>query len=88
MEVPNAVLVAGRGLLVDDVDRAAELLGGTPISIPTPAYERFTYRRLFWNQLGKHYDAMPHAEVQEALTFMGLERAHPQRFSKKPQADA
>lgn len=50
---------------------------------PPPEYERFYLTRLFWRELGRHYDDMTRAEVLEAQTFMSLEQKHPQRFEKK-----
>lgn len=52
------------------------------VSRPPIEYEQFHYTRLFWRELGRHYDAMTHAEVEEVKTFMRLEEAHPQRFRK------
>ena len=49
---------------------------------PPPEYEWFMYTRLFWKELGRHYDEMTYAEVQEARTFMVLEQRHPQRFER------
>ena len=53
--------------------------------VPRPPleYERFFYSRLFWRELGRHFDEMTHAEVEEAKTFMRLESEHPQRFREK-----
>ena len=53
--------------------------------VPRPPleYQSFFYRRLFWKELGRHYDAMTHAEAEEAIRFMELEQQHPQRFQAK-----
>ena len=47
---------------------------------PPPEYERFFLTRMFWRELGRHYDEMTHAEVEEAGAFLRLEQQHPQRF--------
>ena len=46
-------------------------------------YERHALRRLFWQEYGKDYDALPHGEVMEALLFRRLEKEHPHRFQPK-----
>ena len=53
--------------------------------VPRPPleYEHFYYTRLFWREMGRHYDEMTHAEVEEAKRFMVLEQEHPHRFEQK-----
>ena len=55
--------------------------------VPSPPleYQQFALRRLFWRELGRHYDEMTHAEVEEAQVFMALEQVHPHRFQRKSQ---
>jgi hypothetical protein len=61
----------------------AWLLEIPEIPHPPPEYARFFYRRLFWRELGRHYDEMTVAEVEEAKTFMALEQRHSHRFQPK-----
>lgn len=66
------------------MDRTSAWLMEIP-EVPNPPreYESFYYTRLFWRELGRHYDEMTRAEVLEARAFMVLEQQHPQRFEKR-----
>lgn len=46
-------------------------------------YVRFTLVRLFWRELGKHYDEMSVREVHQTAMFLEMEAKHPHRFTKK-----
>ena len=56
-------------------------------NLPPVEYERFALRRLFWQDLGLHFDEVSHQEAQEAVTFLALERQHPHRFKTKAVTD-
>lgn len=85
LEIPNAVQLDGGALLfVQDAESVAAKLGRNAVSAMPPEYEKFSMRRSFWVEMGLHYDELPRGEIEEAILFRRLERAHPQRF-KNPK---